>query len=383
MNLKAKISQLIVGGFDGTSPPKELTQLIKTHGMGGLILFKNNLEDPIQIAKLTNRLQRLSRLAPLLILIDQEGGRVSRLPPPFTQFPAAALLGVCNSYDLCYRLGQAMARELRAVGINMNLTPVLDVYTNPANTVIGDRAFGNNPTLVSKLGLALMVGLQDQGVIACGKHFPGHGDTIADSHHELPKVTHPLSRLIEVELKPFQHLIQNRLQAIMTAHVVYTALDPQFPATLSKKIVTKLLREAMEFRGLVITDDLHMKAVADHYPLAEAAIRAITAGADLLLFCRQPELLVKVQEALYQTVKRGSIPEKRIDLSLDRILSLKERVLLPYRPSSLKEIRNRVGHPDHQKIVQEIQERAGRLASRKAPASPSAKGLGHRQGKTF
>lgn len=373
MNLKAKISQLIVGGFDGTSPPKELTQLIKTHGMGGVILFKSNLEDPIQIARLTNRLQRLSTLAPLLIMIDQEGGRVSRLPLPFTQFPAAGLLGTYNSYDLCYRMGQAMARELRAVGINMNLAPVLDVYTNPANSVIGDRAFGNNPTLVSKLGLALMVGLQDQGVIACGKHFPGHGDTVADSHHELPKVSHALNRLIEVELKPFHHSIQNRLQAIMTAHVIYTSLDAQFPATLSKKIVTKLLREAMGFRGLVITDDLHMKAVADHYSLTEAAIRAITAGADLLLFCHHPELLVKIQEALYKAVKRSTIPEKRIDLSLDRILSLKERMLLPYRPSSLKNVKARVGHPDHQKIAQEIQEQAGRLVPRKKPASHSPK----------
>jgi beta-N-acetylhexosaminidase len=373
MNLKTKISQLLVGGFDGTAPPKELNRLIKTHGLGGIILFQNNLKDPIQIARLTHQLQHLSKHAPLLIMIDEEGGRVSRLPSPFTRFPAAAMVGRCNSYDLCYRLGQVTARELRAVGINMNLSPVLDVHTNPANTVIGDRAYGSNPTLVSKLGLALMVGLQDQGIIACGKHFPGHGDTVADSHHELPTVSHALDRLIQVELKPFQHAIQNRLQAIMTAHVIYTALDPQFPATLSKKIVTKLLREAMEFRGLVVTDDLQMKAVADHYPLAEAAIRAITAGADLLLICHQPEILPIVLEAVHQAVKRGTLSEKRIDLSLDRILSLKEKMLLPSRPISLKDVKSTVGHPDHQKIVQEIQERAGRLVQRKVQTLPSRK----------
>jgi len=376
MNLKTKISQLLVGGFDGTSPPKEFTQLIKTHGLGGIILFQNNLEDPVQIARLTHQLQCLSKHAPLLIMIDEEGGRVSRLPSPFTRFPAAAMVGRCNSYDLSYRLGQATARELGVVGINMNLAPVLDVYTNPANTVIGDRAFGSNPTLVSKLGLALMVGLQDQGIIACGKHFPGHGDTVADSHHKLPKVSHSLDRFIEVELKPFQHAIQNRLQAIMTAHVIYTALDPQFPATLSKKILTKLLRQAMEFRGVVVTDDLQMKAIADHYSLTEAAIRAIVAGADLLLICHQPEALPIILDLLHQAVKRGALPEKRIDLSLDRILSLKEKMLLPYRPASLKDVKATVGHPDHQKIVQEIQERAGRLDQRKAKSSSRKKGQG-------
>ena len=376
MNLKAKISQLIIGGFDGTTPPKELTRLIKTHGIGGVILFQNNLQDPIQIARLNNQLQHLSTLAPLLIMIDQEGGRVSRLPAPFTQFPACALLGDCNSYDLSYRVGQATARELRAVGINMNLAPVLDVCTNPANTLIGDRAFGSHPTLVSKLGLAMMVGLQDQGVIACGKHFPGHGDTVADSHQELPRVHHPLDRLMQVELKPFLHAIENRLQAIMTAHVIYTSLDPQFPATLSRKIVSKLLREAMGFRGLVITDDLQMKAVSDHYPLTEAAIKAISAGADLLLICRQPELLAMILEALHKAVKRGAISEKRINHSLARILSLKERMLLPYHPASLKDIKEIVGHPDHQKIAHEIQVLANKMARCKTqiPTLPQKKG---------
>ena len=376
MNLKAKISQLIICGFDGTTPPKELTRLIKTHGIGGVILFQNNLQDPIQIARLNHQLQHLSTLAPLLIMIDQEGGRVSRLPPSFTRFPACALLGDCNSYDLSYRMGQATARELRAVGINMNLAPVLDVRTNPANTVIGDRAFGSHPTLVSKLGLALMVGLQDNGVIACGKHFPGHGDTVADSHQELPTVTHPLDRLMQVELKPFQHAIENRLQAIMTAHVIYTSLDTRFPATLSKKIVTKLLREAMGFHGLVITDDLQMKAVADHYPLTEAAIKAITAGADLLLICRHPELLEIILEALHKAVKRGAISEKQINHSLARILSLKEKMLLPYHPASLKGIKATVGHPDHQKIAHEIQTRAMRMPHSKTqtPTLPPKKG---------
>lgn len=370
MNLKKKIGQLLVAGFEGTSPPRELVRMIKSYGIGGVILFRDNVEDPFQLAKLNNQLQRLSPLAPLLIMIDQEGGRVSRLPSPFTQFPAAAQLGACNSYDLAYRFGRAMARELRAVGINMNLAPVLDVYTNPANTVIGDRAFGNHPTRVSKLGLAMMVGLQDQGVIACGKHFPGHGDTVADSHRELPTVSHPLSRLTAVELKPFVHAIQNRLQAVMTAHVTYTALDLRFPATLSEKIITDLLRNALEFRGVVITDDLLMKAVADHYPVADAAVQAVRAGADLLLICRNPDLQETALEALYQAVRQGTLHEKRIDLSLERVLVLKERMLLPYHPCSLKGIKAAVGNPEHLKLIQDIQERA---LQKSHPSSPVKK----------
>jgi beta-N-acetylhexosaminidase len=361
MNLKSKIGQMIIGGFDGTTPPKPLTRIIKTHGLGGVILFKTNLQEPSQIAKLNNQLQRLSSLAPLFIMIDQEGGRVSRLPPPFTKFPPCAFLGACNSYDLSYKQGQAIARELRAVGINMSLAPVLDVHTNPSNPIIGDRAFGAHPTLVAKLGLAMMVGLQDEGVIACGKHFPGHGDTSADSHRELPKVSHPLDRLMEVELRPFIHAIENRMPAIMTAHVIYTALDPEFPASLSRKIITKLLREALRFRGLVVTDDLHMKAVTDHHALVEAAIMAIAAGTDLLLICRDPELQMEVLEALHKAVRKGVIPEKQIDLSLQRILSLKEKMLIPQRhPVSLREMKSIVGRADHRQLVLEIRERSSR-----------------------
>ncbi len=372
MNLKSKISQLLVGGFDGPTPPKDLSKLIKSHGMGGVILFRTNLEEPVQIARLNNRLQRLSSLAPLFIMVDQEGGRVCRLPLPFTRFPPGAMLGVCNSYRLAYRVGQATARELKAVGINMNLAPVLDVNTNPANSVIGDRAFGSDPMLVSKLGLAQMVGLEDQKVLACGKHFPGHGNTLEDSHFALPSVGESLDRMIQVELKPFQHAIENRIQAIMTAHVIYKSLDPRHPATLSKKIITKLLREAMRFRGLVLTDDLYMKAVADHYELTQASIQSIQAGADLLLICREPEAQIRVIDALYQAVKKGALSEQRIDQSLSRILAVKEKMLLPYRPIPIKQIKNTVGHAEHRRLAEEILERAQGARQKMAGAGARA-----------
>ncbi|MFY9269428.1 MAG: glycoside hydrolase family 3 N-terminal domain-containing protein, partial [Candidatus Manganitrophaceae bacterium] len=203
MKLSQKIGQLLMVGFDGTTPSKTIQELIAKDRIGGVILFSRNIKDPLQCAKLTESLQKLSTDAPLFIGIDQEGGRVSRLPPPFTQFPAARVIGERDSIDLTYRTASAMAKELATVGINMNFAPVLDVDTHPKNPVIGDRSFGKSPTLVAKHGLAVIAAHTDQKIIACGKHFPGHGDTSADSHKTLPRIDHPLHRLVDLELKPF------------------------------------------------------------------------------------------------------------------------------------------------------------------------------------
>ena len=254
-------------GIEGQSPSKATTSLIQKNYFGGVILFSRNLHDPLQCAGLIKSLKAASKETPLFIGIDEEGGRVSRLPrlsgvvPPFTSFPAARTLGKCNDVPLTYNCAEAMAEELFAVGINMNFAPVLDVDTNPKNPIIGDRSFGKTPLVVEEHGLAMMSGLQDNRVISCGKHFPGHGDTAHDSHTTLPVVDLSLSQLMNRELKPFIHLVQNRLATVMTAHVLYPKVDPDYPATLSKKILSSILRQAIGFSGMVVSDDLEMKGL--------------------------------------------------------------------------------------------------------------------------
>jgi beta-N-acetylhexosaminidase len=354
MTLREKIGQLFMIGFTGTEVTRELAGLLKEYHPGGLILFRRNLEHAEQIIALTNEVQRLAGALPLLISIDQEGGRVSRLPAGFTIFPPCARLGHCGSAELAYRAAAVTAAELRAVGINMNMAPVLDVDSNPQNPIIGDRAFGRAPEQVSVLGQATMAGLHAQGVVACGKHFPGHGDTHADSHLELPLVEAPLERLQKIELPPFQHAIRHGLASMMTAHVLYPALDADRPATLSPTIVTGLLRRQLGFTGLVLTDDLEMRAILDHYGIAEAAVQSVHAGADILLICKEPEREVAAMEGVYAAVKDGTIPESRIEESVARIRQVKERFLLPYSPADLHTANTIIGQSEHQAVLAAI-----------------------------
>lgn len=366
MTLKEKIGQLLIAGFEGTTPPKGLLSLIKEYQLGGVILFKRNLVSPPQIAKLCDSLQKASPHVPLFICIDHEGGRVSRLPKPFTALPSQAVVGACNSSELSYAIGEIMANELKAVGINFNLAPVLDVHTNPANPGIGDRAFGKSAGLVSTMGLAVIAALQDNGVLACAKHFPGHGDTAVDSHEELPVVNRTLEQLREVELRPFQHAMINGLRALMTAHVKYPALDEAHPATLSRKIIASLLRSSMRFDGLVLTDDLEMKAITQEYDLDDAAIKALQAGVDLLLVCHREERQVAVLEAILKAVKKGLLTEKQLDLSLLRILSFKQRYMSLPKPLDLKQVKEIIGCSRHRQKVQEILAKADQTAGHAA-----------------
>src|SRR3989442_13021032 len=216
-------------GFQGTELTEDLRALVKTYHPGGVLLFSRNLTDPEQAARLTNALQKLTPKMPLLVAIDQEGGRVARLPKGFTVFPGQGTLGRAGTVSLAYGFAEVTARELRAIGVNMNLAPVLAVKTNPEKPVIGDRACGREPELVETLGLAVIAGLQDNGVLACGQHFPRHGDTAAGSHQELPTGSHGLDRLHQIELRPFAHCFPNGLAAVMTAHVRYPALTWSTP----------------------------------------------------------------------------------------------------------------------------------------------------------
>lgn len=356
MELKDRVGQLIMAGFEGLTPSPEIKEMITRHHLGGVILFKRNIESLSQLIRLTRDLQRLSPENPLFIGIDQEGGRVSRLPDEFTIFPPMADVAKHDSVPLCYSVGEIMAKELKASGINLDFAPVLDIHSNPKNPVIGDRAFGTTPAEVCKLTLPVIMGLQDNGVIACGKHFPGHGDTSTDSHKTLPKVDLPFERLLDFEMKPFQHAVANRLESIMTAHVLYKRLDPENPASLSGIVISEILREGMEFDGLVFSDDLEMQAILDHYTAREAAVKAVRAGSDIVLVCKRADLVREAYEGLLQAVQKGTISNKALALSLARISKVKEKYLFQFETPQLKKAREIVGCEAHREALARILE---------------------------
>lgn len=357
-----KIGQLFMVGFDGTTVSADLAAFIKEYKPGGVILFSRNLESTEQIVDLTNELQRCSPHSPLLISIDQEGGRVSRLPKEFTIFPPCEVLGRCNSLELAYAAAATTAKELRAVGINMNMSPVLDVNSNPANPVIGDRAFGSDPAVVCELAVPTVGGLQDNGVVACGKHFPGHGDTTVDSHKELPLVAASRERLERIELPPFRHAVARGVATMMTAHVLYSALDDQRPATLSPAIIGSLLRKELQYDGVVLTDDLEMHAIIDHYGIEEATVQSILAGCDMPLICKDRNREAAAISALDKAVADGTISTQRLEVSLARIARLKQRFLVPYKPVSVSDAKLIVGCRTHRALLRSIHQARERVA---------------------
>ena len=355
MTLREKVGQLFMIGFDGTDLSPELTSWIQEYQPGGIILFSRNLVNANQIAYLTNALQELASSSPLLMAIDQEGGKVSRLPKGFTIFPPAATVATCGSPDFAYQSAAVTAQELRAVGFNMNMAPVLDVNTNPSNPIIGDRAYSGDPEQVCHYANATISGLHDHGVIACGKHFPGHGETTKDSHKELPIVTLSKERLEQVELLPFRSAIAHGLMTMMSAHVHYPALDDTVPATLSHTVMTTLLRDELGFSGVILSDDLEMNAIAEHSSMGEAAIRSIQAGVDLILICHQQDRQAEAIEAVEKAIQQGDISMERLEESLTRITSLKKQFLLPYIPVDYNSIPKIVGTANHQNLLAKIQ----------------------------
>ena len=351
--LQRRIGRLVMAGFAGVTLPAELRAIAREFDLGGVILFARNIEAPLQVAEMAYDVKQLSDVPPW-VSVDQEGGRVQRLRAPFTEWPPMASLGRCGNVDLARRFGQALAREMRSVGITLDYAPVLDVHTNAANPVIGDRALSDDPAEVARLGAVLIGALQDEGVAACGKHCPGHGDTSRDSHLELPVVDHPPDRLREVELRPFRAAIEAGAAAIMTAHVRYPAWDETAPATLSQPVVTELLRDEMRYDGLVVTDDLAMGAIARHQSPAPAAVEAIAAGCDLVLLCEpDPAVQVDVIEGLIHAIEDGSLSERRVEEALGRQQRARERFLQgdhQWRPPAEARLRELVGCAEHQDI---------------------------------
>ena len=352
------IGQLLIGSFPGTTVPKDLRSLAKEFNLGGVILFSRNVEAPEQVAELAGDAESLGRGMPAWVSIDQEGGRVARLKEPFTRWPPMAVLGRAKSEGLAERFGRALARELRAVGITLDYAPVLDIHTNPKNPVIGDRALAEKADEVARLASEIIRALQSEGVAACGKHFPGHGDTSTDSHLELPLVEHPPDRLRAVEFEPFRAAIREQVAFIMTAHVLVPALDEQRPATLSPAIVQRLLREELGYAGVILSDDLEMKAVSARTAVPAAAVQAIQAGCDAVLVCSgDVDLQAATLEALVKAVEAGDISRARLDDAMQRLTKAKERFLAEERPgmsARLKELGSIIGRDEHQAIAAEM-----------------------------
>jgi beta-N-acetylhexosaminidase len=358
-----RVGQRFMIGFDGLEASADVKRLIRDFGVGHVILFARNVDSPEQVAGLNRELQETARDAghdtPLLIAVDQEGGRVARMGPPWTVWPPLRALGRIGSEDLARRMGAALAAECASAGIKCDFAPIMDVDTNPDNPIIGNRSFADDPELVGRLGVAMIEGLQGGGVVASAKHFPGHGDTDLDSHLELPVVEQSRSRLEDVEIRPFKRAIAARVATIMMAHVLYPELDPEYPASISRPVVDGILRRELRYDGVVLTDDLEMKAVADRWTPDRSAVLAMQASCDIVPVCNTHDAQVTAIEGAVRAVEAGDVTFKAMDDSLRRVRSLKERYLLPYRDPDPREARRRAGPPEFMALAQEISERGG------------------------
>lgn len=319
MSARWQPGQLLFAGFDGLHCPPELGALVAAGRIGGVVLFSRNVESPSQVRDLVDDLRRRAPAeAPLTVAIDQEGGRVARLRSPWTEWPPMRRLGELDMVEWTAEVATAIATELSELGIHLDFAPVVDVDSNPANPVIGDRSFSARADRVAAHVGAFIRAMQHGGVAACAKHFPGHGDTALDSHHALPRLAHDLDRLAEVELPPFAAAIAADVACIMTAHVVFEAIDRRRPATFSPEVVA-ILRERLGYGGLVFSDDLEMKAVAEHYRPREMVGAALGAGIDALLVCRRFDFVEEVLAAL------EARKDHEIEAALTRLVAFKDR----------------------------------------------------------
>ena len=357
-NLTTDIGQLLVVGFDGatSTAPDSIAESLAEERIGGVILFGRNIGDVDQIVELTAHIHDAAAEAdaPPFVAVDQEGGRVMRIRDPLTPLPTARALGAAADMRDVVRVAEVQAKELCALGFNLNFAPVLDVDTNPDNPVIGDRAFCDDPKKVARCGAGVLLGHHRAGVIPCGKHFPGHGDTDRDSHKELPRIDHDRERLEQIELYPFQRAVAADIPMLMTAHIEVPALDDEHPATLSRPIITDLLRRDFGYDGVVITDCLEMSAVADRYDITEMVELGIRAGVDIFLICHTEEKWQAAFDHLNELARRDDDFRTRIEAAAARVRRLKQDLLGHWpRPWSPRDgFRELLGSPDHRQLVE-------------------------------
>jgi len=330
MTLDEKIGQLITVGIDGYNLDDNAKGLIESKKVGGIILFKNNVNDSNQLLQLINSIKETNSTnkIPIFISVDEEGGRVNRFPKEIKALPSNKIVGNKNDSNLAYDIGKDIGYALSSFGYNMDFAPVLDINSNPNNTVIGDRAFSSDKNIVANLGANEIKGFKSSNVICVAKHFPGHGDTATDSHYSLPIINKTIEQLQELEFVPFKKAIEEKVPAIMVSHILLPNVDDTNPASMSKTIITDILRKDLNFDGVVVSDDMTMGAITNDYDISEACIKAINAGTDLLLVCHGYDNEVKVINSIKEAVNNKTISMDRIDESVYRILSLKENYKL-------------------------------------------------------
>ncbi|MHA7584002.1 glycoside hydrolase family 3 N-terminal domain-containing protein [Paenibacillus vandeheii] len=381
MTVSEQVGQMLMpdirqwNGKATTTVHDGLKDIIHDQDLGGLILFDKNIVDTRQVTTFTNALQTEAGDIPMFLGIDQEGGVIQRIPG-VTNLPGQMALGAAGDTTLAEAAGKLTGEELKALGLNINFAPVLDINSNPDNPIIGMRSFGSNADLVTRMGLATIKGLRQSSVIAAVKHFPGHGDTMVDSHLGMPVLTHNLERLNSVELKPFRAAIENGVEMIMTAHIAFPAIDNEqvislkdgssvpIPATLSHKVLNGLLREEMGYEGLIISDAFTMKAIAEHFGENKAVERAVSAGVDIVLM---PQDSAAAHQTLVNAVEGGTIPIETVHASVKRILELKSKYGLFERSEGLShklaKLNTVIGSEEHRTVERNIAERAVTLLS--------------------
>lgn len=365
------IHQKLLLAFAGKTVPPHIVELLKERTVGGFTLFRSlNIGSPAEVRELTDSLQRLNAVhtaLPLLIGADQEGGQLMALGEAMTQFPGNMALGATGSTDLARQTGWAVGRECAALGINLNYAPVCDVNSNPQNPVVGVRSFGESAEATAVMAAAFARGLQSAGIAGCAKHFPGHGDTVQDSHLGTPSVSHDRARLDALELLPFKAVIEAGIPMMMTAHISLPALNNgrHLPATLSRPILHDLLRQELGFAGVVVSDALDMGAIHQGAGLAIDVLTAVLAGVDLLMLTTDPATHQLAAASLAQAYQRGLIPEALLQTSGERILRLKQGLTHLNQPDL-----DVIGCAEHQKIAQQTAEQAITLVRNRAGLLP-------------
>jgi len=363
LTLEEKIGQLIMFGFDATEPNDHAIELIRDYKIGNVILFTRNVKSPQQLFMLNQNLQKLALSSigiPLFISIDQEGGMVTRIFNGTTHFPGAMTVAATQDPNLAFETGRRMGEVLEDLGINMNLAPVLDINNNPRNPVIGVRSYGDQPEEVARFGVMMMKGLQ-KSVLATGKHFPGHGDTQTDSHLALPKVNHSLKRLLEVELVPFVQSINEGIACIMSSHIDFPELTKGFPCTLSKAVLTDLLRDSLGFKGLIISDCMQMKGIQNHYTTPEAVLMGIQAGIDIACVSHSRELQFASYARLLKAARSQELDISILNTRVQHILNHKKKMKAPNVERSYSSVKQRVENQETQSFALDVVRRAATL----------------------